>query len=102
MQKQLGREPNWEVCPPDEYDFPQSVTIAVTIFHQLGNRVYPDIGYMGKDYTNLPIYFDMYDVDNIELTMEVLSRLDARLIKKSQEKIKREHQKAQRKPSGKK
>lgn len=97
MQEQLGREPDPKKCPVGDDDFPEIILIAINIFNTLGNRVYPDIGYAGKDYTNLPILLDIYDVDNVDLVMETLSRLDAHAIKKSQEHIKREHEKLKRK-----
>jgi len=100
MQEQLGREPDMDKCPPGYEDFPEIIQIAITIFHSLGNRVYPDIGYMGKDYTNLPILLDIFDVDNVDLIMETLSRLDAHSIKQSQEILKREHNKMKRKSRG--
>lgn len=102
MQKQLGREPDPDKCPPGPEDFPEIVAVAMTIFQQLGNRVYPDVGYIGKDYTNLPILLEIYDVDNIDLLMQILSRIDEHSIKRSQEAIKREHQKMKSRSSGKK
>lgn len=100
MERQLGREPNMDKCPPGEDDFPEIVGIAITIFQSLGNRIYPEVGYTGKDYTNLPILLNIYDVDNVDLVMEILSRLDAHSIKKSQDMLKKEHQKMKRKASG--
>jgi dUTPase len=66
----------------------------------MGDRVYPDIGYIGKDYTNLPILLQIYNVDNTDLTLEALSRLDNHAIKKSQEQLKREYDKIKRKSGG--
>jgi len=100
MQEQLGREPDMDRCPPGPEDFPEIIQIAIAIFHSLGNRVYPDIGYMGKDYTNLPILLNIFDVDNVDLVMETLSRLDSHAISKSQAAIKREHDKLKRKSRG--
>lgn len=100
MEEQLGREPDMDKCPPGYEDFPEIIQIAIAIFHSLGNRVYPDIGYMGKDYTNLPILLNIFDVDNVDLVMETLSRLDAHAVKKSQAAIKREHDKMKRKSRG--
>ena len=100
MQEKLGREPNIDKCPPGFDDFPEIIQVAINIFNQLGSRVYPEIGYVGKDYTNLPILLDIFGVDNVELVMETLSRLDEHAIKKSQEHIKREHEKLKRKNSG--
>lgn len=100
MQEQLGREPDMDRCPPGHEDFPEIIQIAVNIFYSLGNRIYPDIGYIGKDYTNLPILLDLFDVDNVDLVLETLSRLDSHAISKSQAAIKREHDKLKRKSGG--
>ena len=45
MCEQTGEEIDWERCPPEWEDFPESVTKAMSIYHQLGNKVYPDIDY---------------------------------------------------------
>ena len=55
MCEQLGQEPNENEIPPDIEDFPQIAIQALTTFSNLGDRVYPDIGYMGKDFTTLPL-----------------------------------------------
>ena len=67
----------------------------------LGDRVYPDIGYVGKDYTNLTVYIEIYEVDDKEFFLEVLSWLDSRAIEKSAAQLKREMEKLKRKSSGK-
>lgn len=100
MQEQLGREPNEKDCPPGAEDFPPVLVDAINIFNSLGDRAYPEIGYIGKDYTNLPVLLEIYKIDNVELLMEALSRLDAHAIKKSQEHLKREYDKMKRKTSG--
>lgn len=97
MEQQLGREPNEEKCPPSIEDFPEEVIEAIQIFNQLGDRVYPEIGYVGKDYTNLPILLKLYHIDNVELVVSVLSRLDSEAIRISQERLKREYDKLKRK-----
>lgn len=101
MCKQLGKEPNPDKIPPDWEDFPEEVQVAINIFNYLGDRVYPDIGYVGKDYTNLPVLFEIYGVNDKELALQVLSFLDSRAIKKSAEHMKAEYDKLKRKSSGK-
>lgn len=96
MEEQLGRAPNPEKCPPGIEDFPGVIIDSINIFNYLGDRVYPEIGYIGKDYTNLPVLLKIYDVDNVDLVLEALSRLDSHAIQKSQERIKREHDKIKR------
>lgn len=101
MCSQLGKEPNPEEMPPEIGDFPEVVQIAMVIFNTLGDRVYPDVGYVGKDYTNLPVLVDIYGVEDLELCMDVLSFLDSRAIKTSSDQLKKEREKLKRKSSGK-
>ena len=100
MCEQLGKKPDVNEIPPDVYDFPDIVQIAITIYNTLGDRVYPDVGYTGKDYTNLPILLDIYGVEDVELCMDVLSFLDSRAIKISSDNLKKEREKLKRKSSG--
>lgn len=100
VQEQLGREPDPDKCPPGVEDLPEILVDAINIFNLLGDRVYPEIGYVGKDYTNLPTLMNIYKIDDAELLIEALSRLDAYAIKKSQEDLKREYDKLKRKSRG--
>lgn len=93
MCEQLGKEPNPDEIPPDWEDFPEAIQIAILIFNSLGDRVYPEIGYVGKDYTNLRVLIDIYGVDDVEFLLEILSWLDARAIKQSSEQLKKEYDK---------
>ena len=93
----MGQEPDPEKLPPSLDDFPEVAQDAIVSFNLLGDRVYPEIGYIGKDYTNLPILIDTLKVTNIELFLEVLNWLDSRAIKKSAEELKREYDKLKRK-----
>lgn len=96
MQRQLGREPDMEKCPPGVEDFPESVINAIQIFNSLGDRVFPEIGYIGKDYTNLELLIKLYKIEDIDLIYDILLRLDSHAIKKSQEQLKREYDKIKR------
>jgi hypothetical protein len=98
--EQLGKEPSAKEMPPDMYDFPELVQEAINTFNMLGDRMYPDIGYVGKDYTNLDIYLKLYEVKDTEFFLQILAWLDARAIKKSSEQLKREHEKLKRKSRG--
>lgn len=101
IEEQLGREPDPDKCPPDIEDFPEIVIDSLNIFNALGDRIYPEIGYIGKDYTNLPILLEVYKIEDRDLCIQVLARLDARVIKKSQEDLKREYAKMKSKSRGK-
>lgn len=100
MMQQLGREPIEDEIPPSWEDFPEDVLDAVAVFNLLGDRVYPDIGYVGKDYSNLGYLSDVFEVDNQELLVQVLNFLDSRAIKKSSDELKKERDKLKRKSSG--
>ena len=96
MMEQLGKEPVEEEIPPDWEDLPEIVVQAVSTFNMLGDRAYPEIGYVGKDYTNLIHYLELYDVEDKEYFLELLAWLDARAIKQSSERMKREYDKIKR------
>ena len=101
MMEQLNQEPVDEEIPPDFEDLPDIVVLAINTFNSLGDRVYPEIGYVGKDYTNLPFFIDIYGIEDTEFFLEILSWLDSRAIKKSSETMKKEYEKLKRQSSGK-
>jgi len=101
MMEQLGKEPVPEEMPPGTEDFPNIVINAINTFNSLGDRVYPEIGYIGKDYTNLPFFIEMYEIEDTEFFLEILSWLDSRAIKKSSEQLKKQYDKLKRSSSGK-
>ena len=97
MQEQMGLEIEPSEVPPDLNDFPEDVISAVTVFGRLGDRVYPEIGYIGKDYTLLSELMLLYPINNKDFFLEVLEWLDARVIKQSADQLKREYDKMKRK-----
>ena len=97
--EQMGNEPIEEEIPPSLEDFPEIVTHAVSTFNLLGDRVYPEIGYVGKDYTNLNHYMEVYGVEDKEFFLTILSWLDGRAIKKAAEELKRQYDKIKRQSS---
>ena len=64
MMDQLGKEPVEEEIPPDWEDFPEIVLDALNTFNMLGDRMYPDVGYVGKDYTNLNHFIELFDIQD--------------------------------------
>ena len=97
MMDELGQEPKLEELPPAIEDFPEIVIDAINTFNSLGDRIYPEIGYIGKDYTNLPLYIEMYKIDDKDTFLEIILRLDSEAIKTSQDKLKREYDRIKRK-----
>lgn len=94
--EQLGKEPNPKEIPPHITDLPEEIQLSINIFNMLGDRVQSEIGYIGKDYTNLPILLKMYGIEDTDLTLEVLDYLDSRAIQKSSEAMKKERDKLKR------
>ena len=80
MCEQTGEEIDWEKCPPEIEDFPESIIRALNIFESLGVRVYPDVGYVGRDWI-----------------FELLLFLDSRAIQESQKRMKAEMDRIKRK-----
>ena len=102
MVEQTGEEIDWDRCPPDTEDFPPIVIDAMNIFNSLGNRIYPDVGYMGKDYTNLPMFKKLYGIQEYqeEYLMDILLFLDARNIEESRKSIKAQMDKMKNRKNG--
>lgn len=98
MQEQMGLEPIEDDVPPDWEDFPELVGVAVECFNRLGDRVFPEIGYIGKDYTSLPIFLQLsVEESEKDFFLQILEWLDNRAIKKASEELKRQYDKMKRK-----
>jgi len=99
MQEQMGHEPEEDMIPPDMEDLPELCHKALDIFNRLGDRVYPEIGYMGKDYTKLRLYMNIHGIEEQEedFLLEIIEWLDSRAIKQSAAQLKREYAKLKRK-----
>jgi len=97
MCEQMGKDPDPKEIPPDVEDFPEIAILALNTFSSLGDRVYPDVGYVGKDFTNLPHYIEVYGIEDKELFLEILTYLESRAVQQSREELKREREKLKRK-----
>lgn len=100
MCEQLNEEPDPERMPPGIEDFPDLVIEAINTYNGMSDNVAAEMGFIGKDYTNLPHYMEIYEVEDKELFLEILSFLESRAIKHSQEMMKKERDKLKRKSSG--
>ena len=87
--EQMGQDPSEEKCPPDYEDFPLPVQQAIEVFNKLGDRVVADIGYLGKSYDLLSLYIEALKIENLEIFLETLVRLDSSMIKRSSEQLKK-------------
>ncbi len=99
MCEQTGEEIDWEKCPPEWNDFPTVVLDAMNIFHSMGDRIYPEIGYVGKDYTNFNFLLTQYSIEEHQkdYVFDLIMTLDGRRIEASQKKLKAEYDKIKRK-----
>ena len=97
MCEQLDKEPVEDEIPPDWEDFPEIVVDAINTFQNLRDFIVADIGYLGKDFTNLPYYIEIYGIQDTELFLEILTTLESRAIDQSQKALKRERDKLKRK-----
>jgi len=99
MVEQTGEEIDWSKAPPELEDFPDSVVNALNIYNSLGNIVQADIGYTGKDYTNLSLLCKLYNIQPHEedWLLELILFLDFRAIEESQKRMKAEYDRIKRK-----
>lgn len=87
--EQMGKEPDSDKMPLDYFDLCPDCQIALNIYNRLGNRVYGDVGFIGKDYTNLPILIEIFEITNKNYLIDLLNVLDAFNIDKSQKSMKK-------------
>ena len=99
MCEQTGQEVDWEKCPLEWEDFPSPVLTAVNIYNSLGNRVYGDVGFVGKDYTNFEFLLKQYDISDYlkDFIFEIIVFMEARQVEESQRKLKAEFNKIKKK-----
>jgi len=99
MMEQMDEQPDWEKCPDDWEDFPELIITCMNIFHSMGDRVYPEIGYIGKDYTNFEFLLKNYGIEDYqkEYVFELILWLDSRAIEIAQKKLKAEYDRVKRK-----
>ena len=99
MMEQMDEEPDWEKCPPDWEDFPPIIGDIMNLYYSMGDRVYPDVGYVGKDFTQLEFFLEHYNIQKHqhEFVISTILWLDSKAIEKSQKKIKAEYDRMKRK-----
>jgi hypothetical protein len=100
MVEQTGEEIDWERCPPEWDDFPDSVATAMEIFNSLGDKVYPEIGFVGKDFTNINMLYTLHDIyhnKEKDWTLELLLHLERGAIDRSQKQLRAAYEKAKKK-----
>jgi hypothetical protein len=99
MVEQTGEEIDWEKCPPEMDDFPDSIHTALNIYNSLGDRIFSDVGFTGKDFTNLSFLYDNYYIEDYQKDwiFEIMMFVERENIKASQKAIKAEYDKIKKK-----
>ena len=99
MMDQMNEEPDWDKCPPDWEDFPELVVTCMNLYHSMGHRIFPDIGFIGKDYTNFKFLLENYGLEEHQkdFVFDTLLWLDSRAIEASQKRLKAEYDRMKRK-----
>ena len=100
MCEQTGEEIDWDRCPPDTEDFPEIILTTMNIFNSLGDRIYGDVGFVGKDFTNLNFILQVYKIETTpekDWVFEILLFLERRAIEASRKQLKSEYDKMKRK-----
>ena len=102
MCEQTGQDIDWDKCPLEWEDFPEFILDYMNLYNSLGDRMYPDIGYIGKDFTNFKFLREQYKVPKHqeEFLLEFVLFMEDRRIKESQRAIKEAHDKIKRKTGG--
>ncbi|QQO38507.1 hypothetical protein VPG01_149 [Vibrio phage VPG01] len=89
MCAQLGETPDPKRIPVDFSDFPSLVKDAIEIYNRLGDRfTSTDLGplYIGKDLNTLDLFYNVYQINDMEdrkLVMEVIQHVDSKMVKKA-------------------
>lgn len=83
MYEGREHEINWDRMPPGIEDFPYDVQKAILNYGKFQDRIVPDVGFLGKDFTLLEVIVRVEKVDNESLFLEALLQLDSFYIKKS-------------------
>tara|TARA_B100000927_G_C16392801_1_gene440059 strand:- start:44 stop:367 length:324 start_codon:yes stop_codon:yes gene_type:complete len=99
MCEQTNQEIDWEKCPPEWEDFPNIVIESMNLYNSLGNKVYPDVGFTGKDYTNFEFLYNFqgFHEHQKEFVFELLFELESRDIERSQRRLKAEYDRIKKK-----
>lgn len=83
--------------PLDFSDLHEDAQLAFAIYGKLGNRIYGDVGFIGKDMTLLPMIVEYYKIIDIDFLIDLINVIDEYHVDKSQKAIKQELDKIKKK-----
>ena len=94
----MGEEPDWEKCPEDWEDFPEIVILGINVYNTLGSRIFPDVGYIGKEFTNYDLVLKHLGVQKHQedFVFEIVQFMEQRDVEISQKKLKAEYDRVKR------
>ena len=98
MVEQTGEEIDWDRIPPEPEDFPDVVLNILNIYNSMGSRIYPEIGFIGKDWTTYEYLVERFDINNHEkeYALDLILWLENREITDSQRRLKAEYDRIKR------
>lgn len=98
MMEQMGEEPDWDKCPVDWEDFPEVVILGINVYNTLGSRIFPEIGYIGKEYSNYDLILEYLGIEEHQkdFVFEVVQFMENREVEISQRKLKAEYDRVKR------
>ena len=98
--EQLGQEPDPQKMPLELSDFPVEIQVAFFIFDLLEDRWEGMSGsYMGKNWQNIPYFFELYDVQDKKEMLYVMKMYEGMLIQDRAEKAEKQRKADERKAS---
>jgi hypothetical protein len=87
LVEQRGIEPDITKMPLDMEDLDPDLQIAFSIYYKLGNRVDGNVGFVGKDYTNLPIFMEVYSIFDKLYLLDLLVAIEVHYIRENQKAV---------------
>jgi hypothetical protein len=89
MMEQLGKPIDPDKIPLGFEDLPTDAQVAVNIYNRLGNRVESNIGFVGKDYSNLPLLIEVYNIVDKEFLLDLLLTMEVHYIESNAAEVKK-------------
>lgn len=85
--EQTGKQPDPNKIPLEFEDLTYDGQLAYNIYSKLGNRVESNIGFVGKDYSNLPILIEIYNIIDKEYLLDLLLLIEIFYINENSKQI---------------
>lgn len=97
--EQMGKPLDPEKMPMSFEDLPTDAQMTLNIYNRLGNRVESNIGFVGKDYSNLPLLIEIYAIEDKEWLLDLLLTIEVFFIEENAAELKKITSKYNKTPS---